>query len=61
MGIRASIDYPGAREADKIVDGSCRLLEILIAILLEMTTKKTSKISSIPSSQTDKDETRNFR
>ena len=40
------------READKIIDDSCRLLEILIAILLEKTTKKTSKNSSIPPSQT---------
>ena len=46
------------READKIIAESCRLLEILIAILLEKTTKKTSKNSSIPPSQTDKDETR---
>ena len=46
------------READKIIDGSCRLLEMLIAILLEKTTKKTSKNSSIPPSQTDKDETK---
>ena len=44
------------READKIFDESCRLLEVLIVILLEKTTKKTSKNSSIPSSQTDKDE-----
>ena len=44
------------READKIIDESCRLLEMLIAILLEKTTKKTSKNSSIPPSQTDKDE-----
>ena len=46
------------READKIIDESCRLLEVLIVILLEKTTKKTSKNSSIPSSQTDKDETK---
>ena len=30
------------READKIIDESCRLLEILIAIFLVKTTKKTS-------------------
>ena len=42
------------RDADKIIDESCRLLEILIAIFLEKTTKKTS----IPPSQTGKDETK---
>ena len=46
------------READKIIDESCRLLEVLIAIFLEKTTKKTSKNSSIPPSQTGKDETK---
>ena len=43
------------READKIIDESCRLLEILIAIFLVKTpTKKTS----FPPSQTGKDETK---
>ena len=36
----------------------CRLLGIMVAIFLEKTTKKTSKNSSIPPSQTGKDETR---
>ena len=40
------------------ITGLCCLLEILIVIILEKTTKKTSKNSSIPSSQTGKDETR---
>ena len=42
------------KEADVVINGLCRLLGILIAILLEKTTKKTS----IPPSQSDKDETR---
>ena len=46
------------READEVIDGLCRLSEILIAILLEKTTRKTSRNSSIPPSQTGKDETR---
>ena len=41
-------------EADEVIDVLCRLSEILMAILLE----KTSKNSSIPLSQTGKDETR---
>ena len=36
----------------------CSLVEILIAVFLEKTTKKTRTNSSIPPSQTDKDETR---
>ena len=47
-----------AREADEVIDGGCRLSEILMAIFLEKTTKKTSRNSSIPPSQTGKDETR---
>ena len=46
------------KEADVVFSGLCRLLEILMAILLEKTTKKTSRNSSIPPSQTGKDETR---
>ena len=46
------------READKIIDRLCRLPGILIAIFLEKTTRKTRKNSSIPPSQTGKDETR---
>ena len=38
--------------------GMFRLLGIVIAIFREKTTKKTSKNSSIPLSQTDKDETK---
>ena len=30
------------READEVIDGLCRLSDILIAIILEKTTKKTS-------------------
>ena len=47
-----------SNEADVVIGGLCRLLGIVIAIFLEMTTKKTSKNSSIPPSQSDKDETR---
>ena len=47
-----------SKEADVIFGGMCGLLRILIATLLEKTTKKTSKNSSIPPSQTDKDETK---
>ena len=46
------------KEADVVFSGLCRLLGILMAILLEKTTKKTSRNSSIPPSQTGKDETR---
>ena len=46
-----------SKEADVVFSGMCRLLGILIAIFLEKTTKKTSTNSSIPPSQTDKDET----
>ena len=44
-----------SKEADVVIGGLCRLSRILIAIFLEKTTKKTSKNSSIPPSQTDKD------
>ena len=47
-----------SKEAYVVFSGLCRLLGILIAILLEKTTKKTSRNSSIPPSQTGKDETR---
>ena len=45
------------KEADEVIDGLCRLSEILMTILLEKTTKKSSRNSSIPPSQTGKDET----
>ena len=44
-----------SKEADVVIGGLCHLSRILIAIFLEKTTKKTSKNSSIPPSQTDKD------
>ena len=47
-----------SKETDVVFCGICRLLGILIAILLQKTTKKTSKSSSIPPSQTDKDGTK---
>ena len=47
-----------SKEADVVFSGLCRLLGIMIAIFLEKTTKKTSTNSSIPPSQTDKDETK---
>ena len=43
---------------DKVLTGLCDLVTILTAAFLEKTTKKTSKNSSIPPSQTGKDETR---
>ena len=46
------------KEIDVVFSGLCCLLAILIAILLEKTTKKTNKNSSIPPSQTGKDEIR---
>ena len=45
------------KEVGVVLTGLCGLVEILIAVFLEKTTKKTSKNSSIPPSQTDKDET----
>ena len=47
-----------SKEADVVISGLCRLLGIVITIFLEMPTKKTGKNSSIPPSQSDKDETR---
>ena len=46
------------KEVGVVLTGLCGLVEILIAVFLEKTTKKTSTNSSIPPSQTDKDETR---
>ena len=45
-----------SKEAGKVIKRLCLLLEIIIAIFFEKTTKKTSKNSSIPPSQTGKDE-----
>ena len=45
-------------KTDKVLTGLCDLVTILTAAFLEKTTKKTSKNSSIPPSQTGKDETR---
>ena len=47
-----------SKEAGKVIKSLCLLLEIIIVIFFEKTTKKTSKNSSIPPSQTGKDETR---
>ena len=47
-----------SKEADVVISGLRRLLGIVITIFLETPTKKTSKNSSIPPSQSDKDETR---
>ena len=46
------------KEVGVVLTGLCSLMEILIAVFLEKPTKKTSKNSSIPPSQSDKDETR---
>ena len=45
-------------KTDKVLTGLCDLVTILTAAFLEKTTKTTSKNSSIPPSQTGKDETR---
>ena len=45
-------------KTDKVLTGLCDLVTILTAAFLEKTTKKTSKNSSIPPSQTGKDEIR---
>ena len=45
-------------KADTVLTGLCDLVKILTPAFLEKTTKKTSKNSSIPPSQTGKDETR---
>jgi transposase-like protein len=46
-----------SQEAQVLINGMIVLFELLIAVFLEKTTKKNSKNSSLPSSQTDKDET----
>ena len=46
------------KEVGVVLTGLCSLVGILIAVFLEKTTKKTSTNSSIPPSQSDKDETR---
>jgi len=46
-----------SQEAQTLINGMIVLFELLIAVFLEKTTKKNSKNSSLPSSQTDKDET----
>ena len=45
------------KEAYVVIRTFCRLLEILMVVFLEKKTKKTSKNTSIPPSQTGKDET----
>ena len=45
-------------KTDKVLTGLCDLVTILTAVLLEKKTKKTRTNSSIPPSQTDKDETK---
>ena len=47
-----------SKEAYVVFITLCRLLDILMVIFLEKWTKKTSKNSSIPPSQTGKDETK---
>ena len=47
-----------SKEVYVVIIRLCRLLDILMVIFLEKKTKKTSKNSSIPPSQTGKDETR---
>lgn len=44
-------------EADAVFRGLMRLLTLLLAVLLEKTTRKRSRNSSIPPSQMDADET----
>ena len=44
------------KEVDELIVALCRMVALLIAVLLEKTTKKTGKNSSIPPSQTGKDE-----
>ena len=48
-------------DVDVVIGVLCSLLGILIAVFLEKTTRKTSKNSGIPPSQTDKDETKQRR
>ena len=45
-------------KADKAITDLCDMMAVKIAVFLEKTTKMTSKNSSIPPSQTGKDETR---
>jgi len=44
-------------EVKAVMDAMLMIVELMLAIFLERTTKKTSKNSSIPPSQTDKDDT----
>ena len=53
---RLLIDGKLPSEAEALFSGLLLLLETLVAIFLERTTKKTNKNSSKPSSQTKKDE-----
>jgi transposase len=46
-----------SQEAQTLINAMMVLFELLIAVFLEKTAKKNSKNSSLPSSQTDKDET----
>lgn len=52
-----SADNKITPEVKTLINGMMLLLNLLIAIFLEKATKKTSKNSSIPPSQTEKDET----
>ena len=45
-------------DAYKSITGVYDMMEVMMAIFLEKKTKKNSKNSSIPPSQTDKDETK---
>lgn len=51
-----SINGKMSAEARSLFQAMLMLFELLMAIFMEKTTKKTSKNSSIPSSQTEKDE-----
>ena len=46
-----------SRDVDAAIRALVTLLSILITVLLEKTTRKGSQNSSLPPSQTDKDET----
>ncbi len=50
-----------SEEVDFVIRVLFTLLSILIAVLLEKTTRKTSANSGLPPSQTDKDERRQER
>lgn len=59
--IKAEFDQRSAdnkinKESSMLFSAMLMLINLLIAIFLEKTTKKTDKNSSKPSSQTDKDE-----